>query len=180
MANFSGKGIKTGLLSGYLAEIEELTVIQPLISGKGDKVVIPALYDWRESIDRPGAIDIRHIRKLFELRDFSRLIPDQSIIYGNNPKDSTHIRAAVANDGAFLVAYLSVGQSIKVVMRKISGTKVSATWYNPREGTFSSAGEFNNTGFVTFTPPTSGIDNDWVLIIDNAASDLPELYKRNL
>jgi len=147
---------------------------------KGDKVVIPALYDWRESMDRPGAIDIRHIRKLFELRDFSRLIPDQSIIYGNNPKDSTHIRAAVANDGAFLVAYLSVGQSIKVVMRKISGTKVSATWYNPREGTFSSAGEFNNTGFVTFTPHTSGIDNDWVLIIDNAASDLPELYKINL
>jgi len=144
---------------------------------KGNKVVVPCLYDWRESMDRPGAKDIIHIRKLFELRDFSKLIPDQSIIYGYNPEDSTHISAAVANDGAFLVAYLSVGQSVRVVMRKISGTKVRASWYNPREGTSSSAGEFNNTGFVTFTPPTSGIDNDWVLIIDNVASDLPELHE---
>jgi len=143
---------------------------------KGDKVVVPALYDWRESIDRPGADDIRHIRKLFELRDFSILIPDQSIVYGNNPKDSTHIRAAVANDRAFLVAYLAVGQPVKVVISKISGTKVRATWYNPREGKSSSAGTFENTGFVTFTPPTSGIDNDWVLILDDLAFDLPKLY----
>ena len=53
-------------------------------------------------------------------------------------------------------------------MRKISGKKVKACWYNPRDGKSSSAGEYNNTGFVTFNPPTSGIDNDWVLVLDDA------------
>ena len=136
---------------------------------KGDKVVVPCLYDWRESMNRPGSDDIRHVRRLFEARDFSKLIPDQSVVYGNNPKDSTHIRAAVANDGSFLIAYLSVGQQVRVVMKKISGKKVKATWYNPREGTIKPAGEFHNTDFETFTPPTSGIDNDWVLVLDDAA-----------
>jgi len=136
---------------------------------KGDKVVVPCLYDWRESMNRPGSDDIRHVRRLFEARDFSKLIPDQSVVYGNNPKDSTHIRAAVANDGSFLIAYLSVGQQVRVVMKKIAGKKVKATWYNPREGTIKPAGEFQNTDFETFTPPTSGIDNDWVLVLDDAA-----------
>jgi hypothetical protein len=136
---------------------------------KGGKYAIPCLYDWRESMNRPGSDDIRHVRKLFEARDFSRLIPDQSIIYGNNPKDSTHIRAAVANDGSFLIAYLSVGQPVRVVMNKITGTKVKATWIDPREGTTDPAGEFSNTGFETFTPPSSGIDNDWVLVLDDAS-----------
>lgn len=138
---------------------------------KGDDVVIPCLYDWRESMNRPGSDDIRHIRKLFEARDFSKLIPDQSIIYGNNPKDSSHIRAAVSSDSSFLIAYLSVGQPVIVVMSKISGAKVKATWYDPREGTTKPAGEHSNTGFVTFTPPSSGIDNDWVLVLDDAAKN---------
>jgi hypothetical protein len=143
---------------------------------KGGDIAIPCLYDWRESMDRPGADDMRHVRKLFEARDFSKLIPDQSIIYGYNPKDSTHIRAAVANDGSFLITYLSVGQTVKVVMKKIAGPTVKATWYDPREGAASPAGEYSNTGFVTFTPPTSGIDNDWVLVLDDESKyKKPEL-----
>jgi len=136
---------------------------------KGGEIGIPCLYDWRESMDRPGADDMRHLRKLFEARNFSKLIPDQSIIYGNNPKDSTHVRAAVANDGSFLIAYLSVGQPVRVVMSKINGKKVKAIWYNPRDGSTKSAGEFTNQGFEIFTPPTSGIDNDWVLLLEDSA-----------
>ena len=135
---------------------------------KGSKIGIPCLYDWRESMDRPGADDIRHVRKLFEIRDFSKLIPDQSIIYGNNPKDSTHIRAAVANDGSFLITYLAVGQQVKIVMKKITGTNVKATWFNPRDGSTKPAGEYTNKGKVNFIPPTSGLNNDWVLLLDDA------------
>ncbi len=136
---------------------------------KGGDIAIPCLYDWRESMDRPGADDMRHVRKLFEARDFSKLVPDQSVVYGNNPKDSTHIRAAVARDGSFLLVYLSVGQPVRVTMSKISGDTLRATWYNPREGTTTAAGEFAPSGFVTVTPPTSGKDNDWVLILDDVA-----------
>lgn len=136
---------------------------------KGEEVVIPCLYDWRESMDRPGASDIQHIRKLFEMRSFAKLIPDQSIVYGNNPKNNNHIRAAAANDGSFLIAYLSVGQPVKVAIKKIAGPKVKAWWFDPREGTEIAIGDFDNTGFQTFTPPSSGENNDWVLVLDDAS-----------
>jgi hypothetical protein len=127
---------------------------------KGSEIMIPCLYDWRESLDRPGADDIRHIRKLFELRPFSQLIPDQSIIYGDNPDDSHHIRAAVASDGSYLITYLSVGQPVTIVMNKIAGTRVEAKWFDPREGKTIEIGEFKNEGFKTFIPPSAGKGND--------------------
>jgi hypothetical protein len=134
---------------------------------KGKKVVIPCLYDWRESLDRPGANQIRHIRKLFEQRDFSKLVPDQSAIYGKNYKDDNQIRAAVASDASFLIAYMAKGQPVTIVMKKIKGPKVSAWWYNPRNGEANPIGEFGNVGFQTFAPPSSGENNDWILVLDD-------------
>lgn len=134
---------------------------------KGGKVVIPCLYDWRESLDRPGANQIRYIRNLFEQRDFSKLVPDQSAIYGKNYKDDNHIRVAVASDASFLIAYMAQGQPATIVMKKIRGPKVRAYWYNPRNGEATLIGEYENQGFQSFTPPSSGIDNDWALVLDN-------------
>jgi len=141
---------------------------------KSGEMAIPCLYDWRASMDRPGADDVRHVRKLFAARDFSKLIPDQSVIYGHNPKDSTHIRAAVASDGSFLMAYLSVGQPATIVMKKITGSQVKAFWFDPREGKTREIGIFANKGFRTFTPPSSGINSDWILVIDDLAANLPK------
>jgi hypothetical protein len=135
---------------------------------KGGNMAIPCLFDWRESLDRPGADNIRYLRKIFESRSFSMLIPDQSIVYGNNPKDDNHIRSAVALDGSFLLAYMTKGQPVTITMKKVLGKKVNAWWYNPRNGEASFIGEFENVGFETFTPPTNGIDNDWVLVLDDA------------
>jgi len=135
---------------------------------KGGDFAIPCLFDWRESMDRPGAFAMVPFRNLFEKRSFAKLVPDQSAIIGHNPTDSTHIRVAVADDGSFLIAYLSVGQPVSIKMDKISGSKVNAWWYNPRDGKSSTAGNFNNTGIQTFVPPTSGFDNDWALVLDDA------------
>ncbi len=142
---------------------------------KGGDIAIPCLYDYNESMDRPGADDIRHVKKLFELRPFAELIPDQSVIYGNNPGDSTHIRAAVASDNSFVIAYLSVGQPVTVVMKKIKGTNVMASWYDPREGRAIEIGTFNNTGLRTFTPPSSGPGQDWILVLDDLSVARPPL-----
>lgn len=134
---------------------------------KSGRIAIPCLYDWRESLDRPGADAIQHIRKLFETYSFAKLVPDQSIVDGGNPSDSTHIRAAVASDGSFLLAYLSVGQPVTLKTNKISGEKINAYWYNPRNGDALLIGEYLNNGIKSFTPPSSGTDNDWLLILEN-------------
>lgn len=175
---FTGYDIRVhaywGLLSGSAGYTYGNNAIWQMFD-KGDPVVIPCLYNWHESLERPGSGFITHIRKLFESRSFSMLVPDQSAIYGMNPEDSTHIRAAVASDNSFLVAYMAVGQPVRMVMKKISGQKVRAWWYDPRNGTVTGAGEYENKGFTTFTPPTSGIDNDWVLVLDDESKNLPPL-----
>ncbi|MCC5929434.1 MAG: glycoside hydrolase family 140 protein [Cyclobacteriaceae bacterium] len=135
---------------------------------KGSDPEIPCLYDWRESLDRPGAQQIRHIKTLFTEYCFSKMVPDQSAITGKNYRNDLHIRAAVATDGSFLLAYMAQGQPVSVVMKKIAGQNVNARWFDPRNGKMTALGQFQNVGTETFTPPTSGIGHDWVLVLEDA------------
>ncbi len=53
-------------------------------------------------------------------------------------------------------------------MARIEGSKVKATWYNPRDGHSTEAGTIDNAGVATFDPPGEPTDgNDWVLILDS-------------
>jgi hypothetical protein len=133
---------------------------------KGGSMAIPCLTDWREALDRPGAADMKHVRTIFEARPFAELIPDQSLIIGQNPKDSLHVRAAISASKTFALIYLSVGQTVSVDLSKMKNTLV-ASWYNPREGTIQKIGIFKNTGYQQFDPPTNGTDNDWLLVLDD-------------
>lgn len=133
---------------------------------KGGSFAIPCLTDWREALDRPGADDMKHVRTIFEARPFSELIPDQAIIVGSNPKDSLHIRAAISADQSFVLVYLSVGQPVTIDLSKMKNTVV-ASWYNPREGTARKIGTFKNFGNQKFTPPSTGTNNDWLLVLDD-------------
>jgi len=54
-------------------------------------------------------------------------------------------------------------------MGKISGTKVTAWWFNPRTGTTQSFGTFDNTGVKEFTCPSEDFGSDWVLVLDDAS-----------
>ncbi len=133
---------------------------------KGESFAIPALYDWKESLDRPGADDMRHVRALFETRLFSKLIPDQSIVYGVNPRNEDHIRAARAEDGTFLLVYIAKGQEVTVYTDKIDDDVVVGWWFNPRNGEALPTEEITER-IQSFTPPTSGLDNDWMLVLDS-------------
>ena len=140
----------------------------------GGPIAIPCLTDWREALDRKGANQLIFLKNLFESRPFSTLVPDQSIIYGVNRRDERYVRAARSNDGKSLVLYLSMGQPVQVVMDKIADPRVTGYWYNPRNGKSDVIGEFGNSGIETFTPPTNGIDNDWVLVLDGKSAGLDE------
>lgn len=140
----------------------------------GTPYAIPCIMSWREAMDRPGAGDLRHMRKLFEARPFHKLIPDQSIIYGPVPGGREHVRAAIAGDRSFLMVYLSVGQHVWVQTSKLNHP-VDAWWYDTREGKAIKALELEAGGIMEFTPPTSGTGQDWMLVLDDAAAGLPPL-----
>jgi hypothetical protein len=69
---------------------------------KADRnLAIPCLYDWRTSMDRPGADDMKHVNKFFTKYPFKKLIPLQQIIQDENPENGDHIQSAVAEDRRF-------------------------------------------------------------------------------
>jgi len=88
------------------------------------------------------------MRRLFELRPWHRLVPDQSVIAAGQREGL--VRAARAADGSYAIAYLPRGNTVTVRMDRVSGKAVKAQWYDPREGTWRKVGEYPNTGTREF------------------------------
>jgi len=68
------------------------------------------------------------------------------------------------------MAYMPTSRTITVQMNSLSGPEAVAWWFNPRTGQVSEAGKSPTSGKKEFTPPSDG---DWVLVLDNAALNLP-------
>ncbi|MEM9327256.1 MAG: putative collagen-binding domain-containing protein, partial [Bacteroidota bacterium] len=132
---------------------------------KRGPVAIPCLYDWKESLERPGANQIRHLHQLVSETKLWEQRPDQSLVYGANPSGREHIRAVMTPAGDRAVVYLSVGQEVHLVMSKLRGDTFVSEWFDPREGIKIQAGTFTNSGIQAFAPPSSGEGNDWLLIL---------------
>ncbi|HID29298.1 MAG TPA: DUF4038 domain-containing protein [Desulfobacterales bacterium] len=128
---------------------------------------------WREAMDSPGAFQMAIMRRLFESRPWHTMEPDQSIIVGGQSRGENHIQAARASDGKFLFVYLPGGNEVTINMEKISGSDAKAYWFNPRNGDVAYIGRFPCSRTRKFTAPSSGIDNDWVLMLDDAARGYP-------
>lgn len=142
----------------------------------GDVINNP-LGPWFEAINAPGGNQMMHIRTLMESRPMLDRVPDQSLVkYAYEGAD--RIQATRGKDYAFI--YSTTGKPITVNMGKISGKEVKATWYDPRTGVSTRIGKFTNSGFKLFTPPSSGRDNDWVLILDDAGKNYqaPKKWKK--
>jgi hypothetical protein len=63
--------------------------------------------------------------------------------------------------------YLPHGNSVEVSLEKISGTKkIKLIWFNPRTGKKTGIGTKAAKGSFVATPPSSGKNNDWILIME--------------
>src|SRR5437870_9834830 len=70
---------------------------------------------------------------------------------------------------SFALAYLPTGKPVSIQMNKLTGKKIVARWYDPRDGTWRNAGERANTGVREFVAPTQGAQSDWLLVLDDVA-----------
>jgi hypothetical protein len=137
------------------------------------------LMPWYEAIDQPGAAQMQYGRRLLESRPFLTRIPDDSVIVPAIPATSVPgagLKRFVAtrdSGGSYAMVYVPTGRAFKVRMDKISGTKVKAWWFNPRNGEASVIGEFPNQGEKEFLCPTNGENLDWVLVLDDASRHFP-------
>ena len=128
--------------------------------------VMGAHVPWQQALEFTGASQLKHLRRLMESRPYFSRIPDQSLITSSTYGSTDHIQATRDAGGSYAMVYSASGKSFTVNLDKLSGATVKAAWYNPRTGETSQAGQHPSAGNKSFTPPTHGYGQDWVLTLD--------------
>ncbi len=137
----------------------------------GWRAVNGPLFFWPEAIERPGAAEMQYVKALIESRPYFTRVPDQSIV-ANPLGGADYIAATRGDDYAFV--YSAQGRPVTVNLGKISGKRVRVWLYNPRNGSASEIGTFENQGTREFIGhPIGGFGTDFVLVLDDADKQFP-------
>jgi hypothetical protein len=142
-----------------------------LFGGPGSN--IGANIPWYEALDHPGALQMRYVRRLFESLPFTKLVPDQRVILNGPTTGGAKVRAARASDGSFALVYSPRGESFTLDKSIVKAQRQRQYWYDPRYGTAYAVKEQDSWGIQTFTPPTNGRGNDWILVLLDAVAVFP-------
>ncbi len=125
---------------------------------------------WQEAMQWQGSYDASLMKRLVDSRKWYTLVPDylhKAVFEGYGSKEA-YVAAALSENGETLIAYLPVGTTIGVDLSVVSGNRIVASWFNPRNGLAQKAGEYTQKGRMQFTAPDA---KDWVLVVDDAAQD---------
>lgn len=130
--------------------------------------------DWHNTLSLQGSQYLPFLKRLMVARSaISTLTPDYAHSVVTAGYDTGGVEGAtycpVMASNRMLVAYNRQGSGTGLTVNK--ATFVSATfnanWYNPRDGTTTSAGTVAmGSGTQVFTAPDA---NDWVLLLDDQA-----------
>jgi hypothetical protein len=105
-----------------------------------------------------------------ESRPFLATVPDQSLFADGAGEKGEHARALRASDGSFAMIYLPVGREAAVSGAFTKARELRVWWFNPRDGRAGEPLVVPRSDVMRLTPPASGGENDWVLVLDDAAA----------
>jgi len=139
---------------------------------------------WKEKLDTPGAIQMAHVKSLFESRAWQELVPDQKhdvLTDGYGTFDATttpgnryvmtsdYVTTARTPNGKLVIAYLPSLRTVTLDISRLAGP-ATARWYDPSRGAYTpiQGSPLANRGKHNFTPPGSNADGDgdWLLILE--------------
>jgi hypothetical protein len=138
----------------------------------GREPISHARTQWKDALKLPGSSQMQYLKALVESRPYLSRVPDQSLLKSPEGKDGDHCQATRDAAGSYALIYIPHGKGVKIDLGKLSGPRLKAYWYDPREGGANPAGEFDNKGTAEFVPPTAnkaGEPNDWVLVLDDVS-----------
>lgn len=134
---------------------------------------INANIPWHEALDHPGARQLGLLRRFMDTNAFQSLVPDQKLIVDGPTSGPAKIRAMRAADGSRVVIYSARGEPFTLDQSVMRASYVRQSWFDPRYGVsheFRLSGrEWDQQTFQTYTPPTSGRGQDWVLVLEKTA-----------
>lgn len=128
---------------------------------------------WKDSLDTAGAFQMGILRRLFESRPFQQLEPAQGMLADAPAQGGAKVRAAVARDRSFAIIYSPRGESFAVDRDWLKAARLREIWFDPRYGASYDVHRTSTHGPQTYTPPTSGRGQDWILIIEDAGKNWP-------
>lgn len=122
---------------------------------------------WRKALQLPGAGQMQYARKLLESRPILSRIPDQTMIAETNPNGGQHVQATRDENGSYAFIYFPAANPALIDLTKLTGEKIRASWFDPRNGKISSFDILPGGKTYLFTPPaTDEAEDDWILILD--------------
>ncbi len=138
---------------------------------------------WQTGIDTPAATQLGYWNSLITSVPWYSLVPDQTnavvtsgfgTATGNdagNIQTDNFVTTARTPDGSFVLSYCPASTTLTVDMAQLKGP-VTARWYDPSTGTFTSisSSPLSNTGVQIFATPGNNGDGDpdWVLVLQSA------------
>ena len=134
---------------------------------------------WQDHLDSPGALQMIHLKTLFEPRPWHKLVPDRNHTlltagYGafadtGYVADNDYATAARTPNGRLAIVYMPTTRTVTVDLGRLAGPVV-ARWYDPGSGEYRAipGSPFANAGLHDFTPvgPNRDGDGDWVLVLE--------------
>jgi len=132
---------------------------------EGERNVIGANIPWYEAINHPGSFNMMHLRKFFESHSWYKLRPAQDLIIDGPDRGPGKIRAAITDDGSCLIAYSPMGEPFTINLDPLSSNLISEEWFDPRYGTYFTIHSGDVKSIKTYTPPSKGDGNDWILVV---------------
>jgi len=135
--------------------------------------------EWKDALKLPASGQVQFLRYLIESRPMLDRVPDQSLLAEGDLPVLERVEATRAKDGSYAFIYSADGKPFKVQTGKLSGEKLVSWWYDPRNGEAKQSETFSRADTREFTPPTSGIGNDWVLVLDDAGKNFPAPGRTN-
>jgi hypothetical protein len=134
------------------------------------KPAIGANVAWSDALDDPGARQSGFLRRFMEAHHFETLAPDQSLILDGPLSGPSKVRAARAADGSRIIVYTPRGDQVTVDLGGIKSAMHTQSWFDPRYGATYTFRTEQSMGIQSFTPPSSGLGKDWVLILESTKS----------
>lgn len=124
----------------------------------------PSRY-WYDCLEDPGFNQMQYLKKLMLAFPFFERVPDQSIIAGVNGERYDRLIATRGKD--YLLVYNYTARPMEIDLSKISGAKKKVWWFNPSDGTYTYAGEFDGKKVQKFQsdlPYAAGADRVLVAV----------------
>lgn len=119
---------------------------------------------WRQALRRPGAGQMRHLRRLIESLPFlqHRISPELL----NETESGLNQALAIRGEHHALI-YFPNGVVTEVHFSRFGEELTKAEWFNPRNGALQPYGDLPTLESETVMPPSSGRGEDWVLKIES-------------